>query len=1233
MLPGVRGTLVSEYFAEHLLGDRFAGRLGESARDAARKEIARIRRSAALLGPASSVRAVFDVSASRLVHALGFHVARLAPFRRCRARRTDETGALAARLEGAGAAIGALVVAWGQDLGAAWRDSIYVGMELDVRWCLLLNGRQLRLVDSWRSYGCDHLEFDLDGICDDAGSFALFWAIMRAEAFAARRVRAPSAARAATDPSDRPAGDHREPDASLVDEVVSLSAEHGIGVCRSLRLGVLDALAALMQGLADGAGLGSPTQPRPRDAARQTDEPVTVATQPPAALAAVFEQSLTIVYRILFLLFAEARRLVPAWHAVYRDAYSIETLRAAVEQGGAGDAVGLWETLQAISRLAHRGCRAGSLVVTPFNGRLFSPSRTPLGESGRLDDGVARQVLLALSTRHSGAGLNRTRIAYRDLGVEQLGAVYESVLDYQPRVEVWRGEADRENAVRSEPVEGRTGRPRLVVRLEGGSGRRKATGSFYTPQSLTGYLVRRTLHPLVEHATAEQILALRVLDPAMGSGAFLVAACQYLASRYEQALIAEGRLHPAEVGERDRALFRRSIAQRCLFGVDRNPMAVQLARLSLWLATLAADCPLTFLDHHLAVGDSLVGASLSDVLNCPSPAGAHVKRQETAQAALFDADELRADFERLLPERLRIGNEPGDTLAAVQDKERTIQRLAGRDGPGSRWKDVADLWCACWFWMAPNAPGRGVYQDVANALLGRPTTLPAASLRALTDHAHGVAAHRGFFHWQIEFPEAFFDASGALLSTAGFDAVIGNPPWDMLRADAGGNSPTPKRPRSERPTSDDSMAGRSGSGAGDEKEYDRMLARFARGSGFYTARSRGHPNRFQLFVERAFHLTKRRGRIGLVVPWGLFNDMGCTGLRRLLFGRADTDTIVGFDNARAVFPIHRSVRFALVTLTTEGPTSRTFCRFGEQDVDRLDTVPEDPAEPGGRAFYPFTLSPALLAQLSGDDLAVPDLRAPIDLEIVESVSSASPWLSARNGWNARFGRELNASDDRGHFLDKSRVRLKPDPAREPARSSGSAERLLPVLEGKHIEPFVAHVADARYLVPAGVARRLLARNPAFGRPRLAYRDVASATNRVTLIAAMLPADCVTTHTLFCLKTALDEDVQWFLCGVMNSYVANYLIRLRVTTHVSSGIIERLPVPLIGLDSPPAAAIVTISRQLAARLPRVCDDRLQALVARLYGLTTAQFAHILDTFPLVDKLRRDGALVEFARLSE
>ena len=157
-----------------------------------------------------------------------------------------------------------------------------------------------------------------------------------------------------------------------------------------------------------------------------------IARRPAAAIDGALEQALTIVYRILFLLFAEARGLVPLWHPIYRESYSLDGLRAAAERPGS--APGLWDALRAISRLAHAGCRVGDLRVTPFNGRLFAPSRTPLAERRDLDDEAARRALLALATRATVDHAGRERIAYRDLGVEQLGAVYETVLDYEPRI-------------------------------------------------------------------------------------------------------------------------------------------------------------------------------------------------------------------------------------------------------------------------------------------------------------------------------------------------------------------------------------------------------------------------------------------------------------------------------------------------------------------------------------------------------------------------------------------------------------------------------------------------------------------------------------------------------------------------------------------------------------------------------------------------------------------------------
>jgi type I restriction-modification system DNA methylase subunit len=245
----------------------------------------------------------------------------------------------------------------------------------------------------------------------------------------------------------------------------------------------------------------------------------------------------------------------------------------------------LWEALQAISRLAHAGCKAGDLTVTAFNGRLFSPRHAPLAERRSVADTVVRDVLLSLATEATPYG--RRRISYHDLGVEQLGSVYERVLEYEPS------------------------QHGAAAALSRTSTQRKATGSFYTPQALTEFLVRRTLAPLVGARSSDEILRLRILDPAMGSGAFLVSACRYLAECCEHAQVRDGQWNAEANIVTARATLRRQVAERCLYGVDLNPTAVQLARLSLWLTTLAADRPLTFLDHHLATGNSLIGAWLA----------------------------------------------------------------------------------------------------------------------------------------------------------------------------------------------------------------------------------------------------------------------------------------------------------------------------------------------------------------------------------------------------------------------------------------------------------------------------------------------------------------------------------------------------------------------------------------------------------------------------------------------
>jgi N-6 DNA Methylase len=1087
MLPGFGGHLISEAFLESHLGSQAAGAAASS--NVIRARLDGWRRQTRMLGPATTVRALLEMSATPLFDALGFGAA-------WRIDVIDDRAA-AALLTCGDRPLTLVVGPWGEPLERLWRPAVTHAVGNGADWCLLFNGTHLRIVDAVRLYWQRHVEFDLELALDDERTFSALCCVASADRFTADQA----------------------PDALRV--IVAASERHGVAVCRSLKDGVLAASAAVLDALVGG-----------RRITRGGEDKIDA-----------FEQALTIVYRLLFLLFAEARGLVPLWHPVYRDSYSVEALRLAAE--GPRPARGLWDALRAIARLAHSGCVAGDLRVTPFNGRLFAPARTPLAERRSLDDEGARRAVLAVSTRPSRDRTGRERIAYRDLGVEQLGAVYEALLDYEPRIH------------------------RCGATLEPGAGLRKSTGTFYTPQPLADYLIRHTLAPLLDDATPESILTLKIVDPAMGSGAFLVAACNHLAAAYESALIRAGGCDAADLGHSERASIRRTIAERCLYGVDANPMAVQLARLSLWLATLAADRPLTFLDHHLASGDSLLGAWLTSIRTPP----AQRRRRTAADAslALFRSDGLESALQAVLPVRFNLEAIPDDTLEQVRAKERAVAALARRDSQLSKWKRIADLWCASWFSGRLPASAFGALSD---AIMGPVSALPPPTVASCLREAESIATLKRFFHWELEFPEVFFENGAVRRPAPGFDAVVGNPPWDMIRADAG---PPLDRLRLR----DDVSA----------------TIRFTRDAGIYSAQSDGHANRYQLFLERAIALAKPGGRIGLVLPSGLATDSGSARLRRRLFTACDVDAIVGFDNRRAVFPIHRSVRFLLLTATAGAPTRTIACRLGEQDPAALERLDDERA----RSDVPVT--PAWLERVSGPGLTIPDLRTAIDVQILDRACALFLPLGDGRGWAARFGRELNATDDRDVFRP--------------------AEHGLPIVEGKQVHPFRVDAESARHAIARADALRLLGPSR-FDRPRLAYRDVASATNRQTLVAAILPAGCVSTHTVFCLRSKLPIVSQHFLCGLFNTFVVNYLVRLRVATHVTTAIVERLPIPRRE-DAPRTfREIAALARVLRRRDDSVAAAKLHALTARLYQLTPAEFEYVLATFPLVPRAQRDAA---------
>lgn len=555
------------------------------------------------------------------------------------------------------------------------------------------------------------------------------------------------------------------------------------------------------------------------------------------APAKLYEGLLSVLMRLIFVLYAEDRELLPSanegpMRRLYDDNYSVRSLLAQLRADAAahadtmGERVGAWGRLLALFRLIHEGHPSGWIQAR--GGKLFDPDAFPFLE-GRgsveegprvvgVSDGAVREVLEALMV------LDGERLSYRTLDVEQIGSVYETVIGFTvetakgPVIAIKAGKNNKvpvfvelealrttaagerlkwlkENTERGKFGDARdtairaahtvdqiaaafeAGRAESVIDERGSPQRRIAqagtpylqptderrrTGSHYTPRSLTKPIVEHALEPaferIGENATPEEVLALKICDPAMGSGAFLVEACRALATRLVQAWARHEGTRPVIPPDEDEDLHaRRLVAQRCLYGVDKNPMATDLAKLSLWLATLAKDHEFTFLDHALKSGDSLVGLSVKQIAACKWDADkpSHPLIREIVESKVAEA----------LAARRRIAEAPEDTPREAQEAihaeaEEKLETL----------RNMGDAICAAFF-RASKAKER----ERLRVELEQP--FAAGDQKGIAAAAQWSkwfeAQEHPFrpFHWELEFPEVFDR------DNPGFDAIVGNPPF------------------------------------------------------------------------------------------------------------------------------------------------------------------------------------------------------------------------------------------------------------------------------------------------------------------------------------------------------------------------------------------------------------------------------------------------------------------------
>ena len=601
----------------------------------------------------------------------------------------------------------------------------------DKDWGILTNGRQWRLYHRQTSYRLDSFyEVDLATLLSENGdleTFRYFYCLFRRDAFT------PNAN-----------------GTSFLDHVLGESQRYTVGVSDDLKNRVYDALRLLIGGFLDFS----------HNCLDRANPP----------LDEIHTSCLILLYRILFILYAESRDLLPLDNRDYAMQYSLDHLATDIHEkldGSIAFAPGAnlyWTGLRQLFTLINEGWKDH---IPQYNGGLFNPQQHPFLEDYGIGDDALAQVVELLTRTEKGE-----RIAYRDLDVRHLGNIYEGLLEYQPRI------ASEDLVIVSkkgnETVAPKKSSPNQEVAYREGEvylltdkGERKATGSYYTPDYIVRYIVENTLGPLCEGKTVDEILSLKILDPATGSGHFLVGVVDYLA---EELITHPDAAHMTETAseETELAYWRRRVVESCVYGVDLNPMAVELAKLSLWLHTVAKGEPLSFLDHHIRCGNSLIGAKIKNLSNLPE---LRRSRRNTSQSQT----EIPMEF----PFTDRVATAIGHYLLIEETESRTADQIHAKEHQLDiaqqmlRFhKGVANLWTSVYF---GNDVSRSTYHQALNALRSRDSD----ALEDLLSYrrAQGIATERQFFHWEIEFPEVFRDKYGREKDNPGFDAVVGNPPY------------------------------------------------------------------------------------------------------------------------------------------------------------------------------------------------------------------------------------------------------------------------------------------------------------------------------------------------------------------------------------------------------------------------------------------------------------------------
>ena len=964
-----------------------------------------------------------------------------------------------------------------------------------------------------------------------------------------------------------------------------------------------------------------------------------------ATAETLWAEGLVLVYRLLFILKLESASdparafsfaATPLWREALSPNQALGSLvRRHLDQGHDTGRL-LEDGLRTVFRVFRDGLICGGLSIAPLGGALFGTGATPVLDALLWGD-RAVAVLLDRLLWTTPKGRPRERVHYGALDVEDLGHVYEALLELDPGIAV-EPMVRLRRAKLEIVVPGNDGGdpiPPGRFFLRAGTGR-KSTGSYYTPHAFVRFLVRETLGPRLAEISPDHdpdpcaILRLRVVDPATGSGHFLIEACRYLgealyaacrlcdelADTPERAAVLRRRLDdlraidealpaylPSHAAEgiaqwRALAICRRLVAVHCLYGVDRNPLAVELAKLSLWLESYAEGLPLTFLDHRLVAGDSVGGPFLAHLATLP--VGGKPLDPLLARGV---ADRLTASVHEALAEVAALNASIGRNVSDLALKDAAKARL---DNGLEPMRKLAKAWSGAVALGERDCDDE--WQALASTLADTGAWPNETTLRQKALLKAGDAA----LPWDLTFPEVF--------RAGGFDAVLSNPPWDVIQYRTEDfvagydlsvlDAPT-KRERlaiEQRVLADPAVRAAFEVYKSGYEQQKRLANRLFRhqSAAVDGARSAGNQDAFRLFAERNIELTGEAGAIGVLFPSAFHANDGTTGLRRLYFQETRVECCFSFENRRKLFDIDSRFKFALIVARKPGPTRSLRSAFYLESVADLD-------EPGRIMDY----DAAFLAASGGDNLTPLELRGQQDMAVARTLFANPTTLGTRcRDLGVQFGCDLHMTADAGCFAPR-----------------GTGQYTLH--EGKTFHQFTDQWdTKPRYSVSADALHGKPSVAMAARHFRLAFRDIARSTDERTMIAMIAPPNTVFGHTATVEKHPGERPIAHalMLCALLNSFPFDWLVRQKTAAHLSLYIVAGMPVPALSPED--QAFLASATRRLSSnhggyaplsrrgrRWPALPDiparwrlrAEVDAVVARAYGLDRAQYQQVLASF--------------------